>query len=223
MGIGKGDDSHSLDIIRVDESEVSLPHCDTADDGATQHPGDGRLKENRGGERKLGKKDIPESPRLSKRSKLASKKRKPMPVTWGKRPAHLPTPIAGHSTPQTVPERNLFGFEELDSPLTFSPITTTTTTTPSHSSLTLPSLDTSHLPKPSPYSHLKGTYDIPLRAKTPKKQPSRKKGKRKVLELLCVCVCVCACASDTKVNNVEFYYRALVCRVLVKRTTGWRK
>ena len=104
----------------------------------------------------------------------------------------VPKPLANHSTPAPSGDRSLFGFEELDSPLTLSPVTNTPATQGLSLSMVAQysrdeeereesSSNDTKLVKPSPYSRLKGTYDIPLKKKTPRRQPGRR---RKVNGLL---------------------------------------
>ena len=87
----------------------------------------------------------------------------------------VPKPLTHHSTPAPSQERNLFGFESLDSPLTLSPVTTTPAgKVPSLSERLSPKDKEEEegggkVAKPSPYSRLKGTYDIPFKKKTPKR------------------------------------------------------
>ena len=75
--------------------------------------------------------ELQDSPRSSRRPKLvpqrAAAKR---PALKGKSPVFkVPKPLHGHSTPAGGgADPRLFGFEELDSPLTLSPVAST----PSH-------------------------------------------------------------------------------------------
>lgn len=157
--------TNSLDIIRVDESEVA--QCEVVQEE----------KENR---------EQPNSPLSSRKARLLTRKQAalqklPKEVSKkGRTPVFkVPKPLVHHSTPAPTGDRNLFGFEELDSPLTLSPVSTT----PAHSRLSITQHsheDGSKLTRPSPYSRLKGTYDIPLKHKTPKRQPGQRRGKRKV-------------------------------------------
>lgn len=148
-----------MNIIQVDESE---------------HKAEKEVeKENRGHQR---------SPLSSRRPALLPRHHSKLQKQ--KRPKHdrdttpvfkVPRPLAHHSTPAASDSRTLFGFEELDSPLTLSPVTTT----PSHT-LPLPTVsreasEEREVTKPSPYSRLKGTYDIPFKKKTPKRLPPRRK------------------------------------------------
>lgn len=158
----------SLHIIRVDESE-HRPEEEAA------------TKENRGHSR---------SPLSSRRPGLLP--HKPSKLQKQKKSLHergttpvfkVPQPLTHHSTPATSGDRTLFGFEELDSPLTLSPVATTPSRT--RSSLTVSQhksddLEASKVAKPSPYSRLKGTYDIPFKKKTPKRPLPRSK---KVLQM----------------------------------------
>lgn len=161
--------TNSLDIIRVDESEVA--QCES--NQVVQEE-----KENR---------EQPNSPLSSRRARLLTRKQaalqklpKEVGSKKGRTPVFkIPKPLVHHSTPAPTGDRNLFGFEELDSPLTLSPVSTT----PTHSRLSTTQHsheDGSKLVRPSPYSRLKGTYDIPLKHKTPKRQPGQRRGKRKV-------------------------------------------
>ena len=87
----------------------------------------------------------------------------------------IPKPTLGQSTPNTadrgaVRRQSLFGFETLESPLTLSPVAAT------------PFLQESPAKSPeekitqsSSYNRLVGTYDIPIRKPTPRKQQARKK------------------------------------------------
>ena len=170
--------TNSLDIIRVGESEVT--QCGS--DQAAQEE-----KENR---------EQPSSPLSSRRARLLphrqatlhlQKQPKEVSKQRGGTPVFkIPKPLVHHhSTPAPTGDGNLFGFEELDSPLTLSPVSTT----PAHSRLSLTQHsheDCSRLAKPSPYSRLKGTYDIPLKHKTPKRQPGQRRVKRKVCSSLTV-------------------------------------
>lgn len=166
------DSTNSLDIIKVDESEdVSSG-----------------LSEGMRGERAVLEKEnrvLQDSPRSSRRPKLrpqrpAVKK----PALRGKSPVFkVPKPLHGHSTPAGGgADPRLFGFEELDSPLTLSPVASTPSHLPHPSSFQSPERST--LTKPSPYSRLRGTYDIPFKKKTPKRQPGRRKEKRQVCLLV---------------------------------------
>lgn len=163
--------TNSLDIIRVDESEVA--QCES-DQAALEE------KENR---------EQPSSPLSSRRARLLPHKQatlhlpklpKEVPKKRGTPVFKVPKPLVHHhSTPAPTGDRNLFGFEALDSPLTLSPVSTT----PAHSRLSIAEhshKDCSKMAKPSPYSRLRGTYDIPLKHKTPKRQPGQRRGKRKV-------------------------------------------
>ena len=153
--------STSLDIIRVDDSEAS------------------KYGEGSGGEKENMRQPL-DSPRSSRRAKLIHKtavreKKKAAATPVFK----VPKPLVNHSTPAPTEDRNLFGFDELDSPLTLSPVASTPT--PAHLATTLQSPETRRrMIKPSPYSRLKGTYDIPLKKKTPKRPPGQKREKRKV-------------------------------------------
>ena len=152
------DSSNSLHIIQVDESEHNAVS-----------------KENR---------RHPHSPLSSRRPRLLPHKPSKLPKQT--KVLHerdttpvfkVPRPLAHHSTPAGSGQRTLFGFEELDSPLTLSPVATTPSR--SHSSLTVShgtaEEEASKVTKPSPYSRLKGTYDIPFKKKTPKRPPPRRK------------------------------------------------
>ena len=87
----------------------------------------------------------------------------------------IPKPTLGHSTPSSadrnaIRRHSLFGFEALDSPLTLSPVTST------------PYLQESPFKSPegkitksSSYSRLIGTYDIPIRKPSPRRQQARRK------------------------------------------------
>lgn len=87
----------------------------------------------------------------------------------------IPKPTLGHSTPSSadrnaIRRHSLFGFEALDSPLTLSPVTST------------PYLQDSPFKSPeekitksSSYSRLIGTYDIPIRKPSPRRQQARRK------------------------------------------------
>ena len=162
----------TLDIIRVDDSEAAQ-----YEEGETEKLG----KENR---------EQPSSPLSSRRPRLVpqkqtrQKKLRKEPSKKGSTPVFkVPKPLVNHSTPAPSGDRSLFGFEELDSPLTLSPVATT----PAHSSISMiahhSTEEGSKLVKPSPYSRLKGTYDIPFKKKTPKRLPGRKRGKRKVYSI----------------------------------------
>ena len=121
---------------------------------------------------------------ISKRTKLQKQQKASADVTSDTHVFKIPKPLTNHSTPAPSGNRSLFGFEELDSPLTLSPVTTATPVR-GHSSLSVaatsiqrasPEESTgSKLIKPSPYSRLKGTYDIPFKKKTPKRQLARRK------------------------------------------------
>ena len=169
--------TNSLDIIRVGESEVT--QCES--DRAAQEE-----KENR---------EQSSSPLSSRRARLLPHRQatfhlqklpKEVSKKGGTPVFKVPKPLVHHhSTPAPAGDRNLFGFEELDSPLTLSPVSTT----PAHSRLSTTQHsheDSSRLAKPSPYSRLKGTYDIPLKHKTPKRQTGQRRGKRKVCSSLTV-------------------------------------
>ena len=82
----------------------------------------------------------------------------------------LPRPTLGHSTPSSGDTRrqSLFGFAALESPLTLSPVAAS------------PYIQESHFKSPEPkparssYTRLLGTYDIPLRNPTPRRQQKKK-------------------------------------------------
>ena len=87
----------------------------------------------------------------------------------------IPKPTLGHSTPSSadrnaIRRHSLFGFEALDSPLTLSPVTSTPylQETPFKS-------PEGKIAKSSSYSKLIGTYDIPIRKPSPRKQQARRK------------------------------------------------
>ena len=176
--------SNSLDIIRLDESaEVAQPQCDEEE------------------EEKENKKSFKPVPR--KWTKLQKQTQE------GSTPVFkVPRPLAHHSTP--APSGDLFGFEELDSPLTLSPVTTTPAgrgSSPAEvGGRQSPEEEGGKVVKPSPYSRLKGTYDIPFKKKTPRRPAARR---RKVgassgevpRDIGSVCVCSC-------------------CRALVGRSAG---
>lgn len=165
------DSNNSLDVIRVDDSEAAQFREDLAEKVE---------KENRG---------QPSSPLSSRRARRVPQKLRTIQKRQKGNPEKetpvfkVPKPLVNHSTPATTGRRSLFGFEELDSPLTLSPVATT----PAHSSLSAATMtqlsleEGSKLVKPSPYSRLRGTYDIPFRKKTPRRPPGRKREKRKVL------------------------------------------
>jgi hypothetical protein len=148
--------SDSLDIIRVEDSaEISPVEPETR----------GESKEK---EKKMTSKILPK-----KRTKLQKQTQR------GSSPAFkVPKPLAHHSTP--AKDRNLFGFESLDSPLTLSPVTTTPAgRVPSLSERLSPKEEEGggKAAKPSPYSRLRGTYDIPFKKKTPRRPAAqRRKG-----------------------------------------------
>ena len=163
----------TLDIIRVDDSEAAQ-----YGEGGTEELG----KENR---------EQPSSPLSSRRPRLVPQKqkrekklRRRLPEKGSTPVFKVPKPLVNHSTPAPSGDRSLFGFEELDSPLTLSPVATT----PIHSSVSMiahhSTEEVSKLAKPSPYSRLKGTYDIPFKMKTPKRPAGKKREKRKVLHVM---------------------------------------
>ena len=169
----------SLDIIQVDEVEEEK---EVGRKGAA-----------------LGKENtaLQDSPRSTRRYELVPHRAAVKKPPRGKSPQFkVPKPLDSHSTPATTTHQTdiskLFGFEELDSPLTLSPVYGT----PTHPS-SLSAAESSELVKPSPYSRLKGTYDIPFK-KTPKKQVRRKKKK--------VCAAIAQCFPVTLCQNGVYIF-----------------
>ena len=143
--------SSSLDIIRVEDTTavVEEPQEEEREE-------EGQDKEEK--ENKMTSKLLPK-----KRTKLQKQTER------GSTPVFkVPRPLAHHSTPSG--DRNLFGFEELDSPLTLSPVTTT----PARGTSSLAVSEEGEI-KPSPYSRLRGTYDIPFKKKTPRRPAARRR------------------------------------------------
>ncbi len=88
----------------------------------------------------------------------------------------VPTPSLGHSTPSSASRKasqrrpSLFGFEALDSPLTLSPVSASPYIQAASWKSPEPRAD-----RPSPYTKLLGTNDIPLRMPSPKKHCGKRK------------------------------------------------
>ena len=175
----------SLDIIQVDAVEEE--------------------KEEERGEATFGKENtaLQDLPQSTQKYQLVPHRAALKKPSRGKSPQFkVPKPIHLHSTPATATHRtdtnSLFGFEELDSPLGLSPVSVIPTHPSHHSSLL--AAEGSGLVKSSPYSRLRGTYDIPFKKKTPKKQVRRKK--KKVCAVIVFDVLLC-CVKMFSFSNLE--------------------
>ena len=175
-----GESSNSLDIIRVDEAEVAQYEA-VAGKENRRHPVSPLSSRPR--PRPIALKRVKLQKPPSKQSNGKSRDGTPSSVF------KVPKPLANHSTPAPSGDRSLFGFEELDSPLTLSPVTTTPAAATRGLSLSMVAQYNGSLGeeeggsksvKPSPYSRLKGTYDIPFKKKTPRRQPGRRRKVRQI-------------------------------------------
>lgn len=191
-----GEESSGLDIVRVEdcvetcdqqlseqrEAEMETEKSDVFDFRGSQ---ESKSKENRAKRERKPKTSAKLTPQRTEKV-LVPRGRARLQGTPVKRAQKsnpslsspdfkIPKPTLGHSTPSSadrnaIRRHSLFGFEVLDSPLTLSPVTST------------PYLQDSPFKSPegkitksSSYSRLIGTYDIPIRKPSPRRQQARRK------------------------------------------------